>query len=61
MHILSPTLPKTNDAVISDIVNNSSAAFAQIKFASLSSFSYIAIAIELSNISACFTISAISL
>ena len=61
MQILSPVFPITKDAVISLIVNNSSAAFAQIKLAFLSSVSFIDIPIVSFIISAFFTISAITL
>ena len=58
-NILSPVFPNTNDAVTSLIVNSSSAALAHIKFAFLSSFSYIDTAIVSFIIYAFFTISAI--
>ena len=61
MQILSPKSPKTNDAVILLIVNNSSAAFAHIKLVSFSFLSYIAIAIVSFVISASLTILAILL
>ena len=62
MHIFSPVSPKTNDAVTSLIVSNSSAALAHNR---LISFDFVsshnAIAIESLTISAFFTISAILL
>ena len=61
MQILSPVFPKTNDAVIFPIVNNSSAAFAQIKLVSFSIISYCDIAIVSWIISAFLTISDILL
>ena len=56
MYILSPLFPITNDAVTLLIVNNSSAAFAQIIFMSLSFSSQIAIAMVSFVISAFATI-----
>ena len=56
MHTFSPTSPITNDAVISLIVNNSSAAFAHIIPAFLSSSLYIDIPIFPCTIFASFTI-----
>ena len=61
IHTLSPKFPITKDAVISLIVNNSSAAFAHIKLTSFVFLSYIDIAIVSFTISAFFTTSAILL
>ena len=61
IHTLSPKFPITNDAVISLIVNSSSAAFAQIRLTSFAFLSYTDIAIVSFTISAFFTTSAILL
>ena len=61
MHILSPKSPITNDAVISLIVNSSSATFAHISPAFLLFCSYVAIPIVSFIISTPFTISDIKI